>query len=176
MITLTCENLHEFSNKLKFRWWDYALGKLKHFWSQISRDTVSFRAMGLFQSWCFKMSLSGYIITTKYVHTSWQSSSWTAHCNKNPIYVFPEKELPCLSTNFHIHVSVSVYSQDRSVHIFSYSRKGRPIVGIYKSLTDTWIWKSGLRPRTRNSFSKNICLEFSVVCLCSAETIWALST
>ncbi len=114
--------------------------------------------------------LSGYIITTKYVHTSWQSSSWTAHCNENPIHVFPEKELSGLSTNFHIHVSVSVYSQDRSVHIFSYSR---PIVGIYKSLTDTWMWKSGQRPR--NSFARNICFEFSIVCLWSAETIWALS-
>ncbi len=31
-------------------------------------------------------------------------------------------------------------------HISS-SRKGRPIVGIYNSLTDTWMWKLGLRPR-----------------------------
>ncbi len=29
------------------------------------------------------------------------------HCNKNPIYVFREKELRGLSPNFHIHVSVS---------------------------------------------------------------------
>ncbi len=29
------------------------------------------------------------------------------HCNKNPIYVFPEKELRGLSPNFHINVSVS---------------------------------------------------------------------
>jgi hypothetical protein len=29
------------------------------------------------------------------------------HCNENPIYVFPEKELRGLSPNFHIHVSVS---------------------------------------------------------------------
>jgi hypothetical protein len=29
------------------------------------------------------------------------------HCNENPIYVFPEKELRGLSTNFHIHVSVT---------------------------------------------------------------------
>jgi len=28
-------------------------------------------------------------------------------CNKNPIYLFPEKELRRLSPNFHIHVSVS---------------------------------------------------------------------
>jgi hypothetical protein len=29
------------------------------------------------------------------------------HCNKNPIYVFPEKELRGLGPNVHIHVSVS---------------------------------------------------------------------
>jgi hypothetical protein len=31
------------------------------------------------------------------------------------------------------------------------------------------MWKLGQRPR--NSFSGNICLEFSVLCLCSGETI-----
>ncbi len=29
------------------------------------------------------------------------------HCNDNPIYVFPAKELRDLYPNFHIHVSVS---------------------------------------------------------------------
>ncbi len=29
------------------------------------------------------------------------------HCKENPIYVFPEKKLRCISPNFHIHVSVS---------------------------------------------------------------------
>jgi hypothetical protein len=63
--------------------------------------------------------LSGYIITTKYVHTSWQSSSWTAHCNENPMYVFPEKELPGLGPNFNIHVSVSdLYMPKIGPHIF----------------------------------------------------------
>jgi hypothetical protein len=54
-----------------------------------------------------------------------------------------------------------------SVHIFSCSRISRPIVGIYKSLADTWMWKLGLRPC--NSFSGNICFEFSVLRLCSAK-------
>jgi hypothetical protein len=31
----------------------------------------------------------------------------TPHCNENPIYVFPEKELRGISPNFHIHLSVS---------------------------------------------------------------------
>jgi hypothetical protein len=30
-----------------------------------------------------------------------------SHCNENPIYVFPGKELRTLIPNFHIHVSVS---------------------------------------------------------------------
>ncbi len=50
-----------------------------------------------------------------------------------------------------------------SVHIFSCSIIDRPIVGIYKTLTDTWEWKLGLWPRS--SFSGNICFEFSVLCL-----------
>jgi hypothetical protein len=59
-------------------------------------------------------------------------------CNENPIYVFPKKELRGLSPNFHIHVSVCViYIFPELLHIFSCSKIGRPIVEIYKSLTDT---------------------------------------
>jgi hypothetical protein len=56
------------------------------------------------------------------------------HCSENPIYVFPEKELHGVSPNFHIYVSVRFICPG-SVNIFSRSRIGRPIVGIYKSLT-----------------------------------------
>ncbi len=53
-----------------------------------------------------------------------------------------------------------------SVHIFSSSRKGRLIVGIYKMLKNTWMWNLGLWPCS--SISGNICFfEFSVLCLCS---------
>jgi hypothetical protein len=41
------------------------------------------------------------------------------HCNENPIYVFPEKELRGLSPKFHIHVSVSdLYIPRIGPHIF----------------------------------------------------------
>ncbi len=41
------------------------------------------------------------------------------HCNKNPIYLFPEEELRGLSPNFHIHVSViDLYIARIDPHIF----------------------------------------------------------
>ncbi len=41
------------------------------------------------------------------------------HCNTNPSYVFPEKELRGQGTNFHIYVSVSdVYIPSIGLHVF----------------------------------------------------------
>ncbi len=51
------------------------------------------------------------------------------HCTLNPIYVFPEMKLHGLVPKSYIHVSVSDF----------YSQIGRPILGIYKSFTDTWM-------------------------------------
>jgi hypothetical protein len=43
-----------------------------------------------------------------------------------------------------------------------YSKIGGPIEGIYKSLTDAWMQKLGIR--LHNFISGNICFEFSVQC------------
>ncbi len=90
------------------------------------------------------------------------------HCNENPIYVFLFWELRGLSPNFRIHVSVSDFYIPRIGPHISCSRIGRSIVGIYKSLKDTWQWK--LRLWLRNSFSGNNCFQFSILFLCSVVT------
>jgi hypothetical protein len=46
-------------------------------------------------------------------------------------------------------------------------------MGKYKWFTDTGMLKLGLRPR--NSFSGNICFKFSLLCLCSVSTVYAVS-
>jgi hypothetical protein len=85
-----------------------------------------------------------------------------AHCTENPIYVLLFWELHSLSPNFHIHVFVSDFYIP---WIGPHKVIGISIVWIYKSLTDTWMWKLGLWPR--NSFSGNICFEFLVLFLWS---------
>jgi hypothetical protein len=101
---------------------------------------------------------------------------WTAtvclwfelHCNENPIYLFPEKELRRPSVPIFTFMCLwAIYIFPGSVQIFSCSRIGRPIMGIYKSVTDIWMWKLGMRPRS--FFSGNICFEFTVLCLCSVS-------
>ncbi len=50
-----------------------------------------------------------------------------------------------------------------SVCLFCCSKIGGPIVGIYKSLTDTWMWKLWLRPRS--SFSGKTYIGISLQCI-----------
>jgi hypothetical protein len=62
----------------------------------------------------------------------------------------------------------AIYIFPESVHIFPPAEKADPSWEyVYNSLTDTWMWKLGLRPRY--SFSGNICFKFSAFCLCSAS-------
>jgi hypothetical protein len=57
------------------------------------------------------------------------------HCTENRIDVFPEKELHGFSPNYYIHVSVSdLYFTRIGPHWLQ--QIGRPILGIYKYLTD----------------------------------------
>jgi hypothetical protein len=61
-----------------------------------------------------------------------------AHFKGISIYVFPEKELSALSPNFHIHVSIDLYILTIGPPIFlQQNTVDRPIVGKYKSLTET---------------------------------------
>jgi hypothetical protein len=63
------------------------------------------------------------------------------HCNNNPIYVFLFWELQRPQSLFpHSNISerfICIFPG--SVYVFSCSRIGRPILGIYKSLTDTGV-------------------------------------
>ncbi len=63
------------------------------------------------------------------------------NCNESPIYVFIFWELPGLSPNFYVHVSViDLYSIfPGSVHIFCCTKIDRPILEINKSVTDIWV-------------------------------------
>ncbi len=75
---------------------------------------------------------------------------------------FPEKEYRGLSHNFHIHASVSeLYIPTIGLPILL-EEICRPILGLYKSLTDTWMLKFGLRPCY--SQKRNTELGFSLQC------------
>jgi hypothetical protein len=60
----------------------------------------------------------------------------SAHCNENIVYVFLFWELRDLSANFHIHVSLGDFYFPKISPNISCSRIGRPILEIYKSLSD----------------------------------------
>ncbi len=82
--------------------------------------------------------------------------------SKNSKQIFPEKELHVHSPNFHIHVSVSdLYIPTINLPILLQEICG-PILGKYKSLTDTWMWKLGLMPH--NSQKRNTKMGFSLQC------------
>ncbi len=78
------------------------------------------------------------------------------HNTENSKQIFPGKELRGYFPNSYIHVSVSdlyIYSIPLIGLPILLRKIGGPNVGVYRSLTDTLMWKLGLRPR--NSFSGN---------------------
>ncbi len=88
---------------------------------------------------------------------SWNQKSKSSLLRQNAEnlkQIFPEKEYWGLSPNFHFHVSVSELYISTMGLPFLLEEISGPILGIYKSLTDTWMWKLGLRPR--NSHNRNI--------------------
>ncbi len=80
----------------------------------------------------------------------------------------PRNETALSHSQTHIHVSViDLYIPTVSPQT-QCSKIGAPIMGIYKSLKDTWMEKLGSRPRS--FIDGNICFEFSVQCA-GAQTL-----
>ncbi len=110
---------------------------------------------------CANLSFGGWNESTRFVNPR-QSILWRwkylCTATKNPTSIFHFQERNCVaSVPIYTYMYLwAIYILPRSVHIFSCSR---PILGINKSLKDTWMWKLGLWPS--NSFSGNICYEFS---------------
>jgi hypothetical protein len=105
-----------------------------------------------------KIYMCGIVFAHLFDHYVASSFCFSPHTATKIPFIFPEKELCGLSPNFHSCVCERLIHIPRIRHIFFF----RLIMGIYKSLPDTWMWKLGLTPR--NSFSGNICSEYSVSC------------
>jgi hypothetical protein len=76
-----------------------------------------------------------YMRVRKFIILESSDPNVPVHCKQDFIYVFPE-ELHSIIPNVHIHVQCErfIYSHDWSAYF------AEPIMGIYKSLTDTGVW------------------------------------
>ncbi len=81
---------------------------------------------------------------------------------------YNSQKLLGLVPNLYIYVSVSYLFIPRIGPPILLYCVCEPIVGIYKSLTDTRMGELGTRPHS--FISGNICFEFSVQCICSVAT------
>ncbi len=111
-------------------------------------------------SWLMETSGSYQFILLSVMLTHWWSYSVLFSCmycqetiqkgrNKysqkgNCKATIPISTFPCLWT---------IYIFQRSIYLFWCRKICGPILGIYQSLTDTWMWNLGLRPR--NSQKRN---------------------
>ena len=66
-------------------------------------------------------------------------ASLQMHCTENLNQIFPEMKLRGLVPNFYIHVFMSDFHIHTIAPQMQHSKIGALIVGIYKSLTDTWM-------------------------------------
>jgi hypothetical protein len=124
-----------------YKWQNVGNGGNLRIWSVI-------RWCGFIQSGIFKGRC--------YVYKS--APTLQRHNTENLEQIFPEKAMRGLSPNFHIHVSVSnLYIPTVGLPILLQAICG-PVLGIHKSLTGTWMWYLGLRPRY--SFSRNTYMGF----------------
>jgi hypothetical protein len=88
-----------------------------------------------------QLEKTGCVITQSLPYTLQRQNA------ENLKQIFPEKEYRGLSPNFHIHVSVSeLYIPTMGLPVLL-EEICRLILGIYKSLKDTGMWKLGLIPR-----------------------------
>ncbi len=62
------------------------------------------------------------------------------HNTENSKQIFPKKVLRGLSPNFHILCQWAIYIFPQSVYLFCCRKICGPILWIYKSLTDKWMW------------------------------------
>jgi hypothetical protein len=96
--------------------------------------------------------------------------SFALHCDANPIYIFPEKELHGLSLNFHIHVSVSnLYIPRIGPHIFLQQNRQIHRGNTYINPSQTHEcgnWDCGRAIPLVGIFV----FEFSALVLCSVHT------
>jgi hypothetical protein len=95
------------------------------------------------------------------------ASQWG--CSVAPLSSLPSATLQRRS-DLYIPKNETVRHRPRSVCLFFCSKRGGPIVGIYKALTETFMRKLGTRPRS--FISVNICFEFSIQCLGSAHSLF----
>jgi hypothetical protein len=83
----------------------------------------------------YRFHLCSWIYPKKYLFILYALQRQNTEISKQ---IFPEKEYRGLSPNFHIHASVSdLYIPTIGLPILL-EEICRPILGLYKSLTDTW--------------------------------------